>query len=24
MVLDVKDGTKESPRVFFAFEPVKK
>ena len=24
MVIDVKGGTKESPRVFFAFEPVKK
>ena len=24
MILDVKGGTKESPRVFFAFEPVKK
>ena len=24
IVMDVKEGTKESPRVFFAFEPVKK
>ena len=23
IIMDVKDGTKESPRVFFAFEPVK-
>ena len=24
MIMDIKEGTKESPRVFFAFEPVKK